>query len=286
MHFAGVELAGLYTDAPASEGADRPNAIAALQRVRSGHEVLIVVRSEALPGDLDQLTALTAEALHSAFDVVAIDIGVDTTSDSGRVVANYLLSLAELDVPEAAAPLPPAELRYRVAGAGNAMWFHRSGYSTLLDFETGLAALDRSIESFSDILDFGCGSGRVMRHLAGRVEDGRLTGVDIDQGAVTWLRSALAGADVRVTGGLPPLPFEDGAFDLVLGYSVFSHLDRRYQDAWLAESAASRAGCDIVVDRERTNELRVAREGPPAGGRRLAVWRRRFARRGFVFSGP
>jgi SAM-dependent methyltransferase len=35
--------------------------------------------------------------------------------------------------------------------------------------------------------------------------------------------------------GLPPLHFDDGRFDLVLGYSVFNHLNERYQDAWLAE---------------------------------------------------
>ncbi|MGY1688890.1 class I SAM-dependent methyltransferase [Geodermatophilus sp. SYSU D01105] len=33
----------------------------------------------------------------------------------------------------------------------------------------------------------------------------------------------------------PPLPFDDGRFDLVLGYSVFTHLPVDHQDAWLAE---------------------------------------------------
>jgi SAM-dependent methyltransferase len=41
--------------------------------------------------------------------------------------------------------------------------------------------------------------------------------------------------DVRVNPWLPPLQFADGAFDLVIVISVFTHLPRDYQDAWLAE---------------------------------------------------
>ena len=40
---------------------------------------------------------------------------------------------------------------------------------------------------------------------------------------------------MRVNPWLPPLPFADGAFDLVIVISVFTHLPRDSQDAWLAE---------------------------------------------------
>jgi SAM-dependent methyltransferase len=47
---------------------------------------------------------------------------------------------------------------------------------------------------------------------------------------------------------LPPTKFEDGFFDLVFNQSVFSHLDERYQDAWLSELARiTRPGGRVVL---------------------------------------
>ena len=43
------------------------------------------------------------------------------------------------------------------------------------------------------------------------------------------------GTAAIASDGLPPLPFDDARFDLVLGYSVFTHLNVQYQDAWLGE---------------------------------------------------
>jgi SAM-dependent methyltransferase len=58
---------------------------------------------------------------------------------------------------------------------------------------------------------------------------------DIDDPAVTWVSQHLAAVDARVSAGLPPLPFDRDSFDLVLCFSVFTHLDEAYQNAWLAE---------------------------------------------------
>jgi SAM-dependent methyltransferase len=80
-------------------------------------------------------------------------------------------------------------------------------------------------------LDFGCGSGRIARHIAGKVE---LTGVDIDRDAVAWCASHLRG-DFRAIEPQIPLPFEDATFDVVYAVSVFTHLDEEPQFAWLEE---------------------------------------------------
>jgi SAM-dependent methyltransferase len=132
-------------------------------------------------------------------------------------------------------PLPPSELRLRVAGTNDADWFLDSGRMTLVEFAEAIALLDRRLDDFKHIYDFGCGCGRVLRWLPQFAPNAKLYGSDIDAPAVAWCREHLPGVEARVNQGLPPLPFETAAFDLVLGFSVLTHLDENYQDAWLAE---------------------------------------------------
>lgn len=132
-------------------------------------------------------------------------------------------------------PLPPAELRLRVAGTDDSEWFDKSGEMHVRRFAEALSTVGRSYEQFRDVYDFGCGPGRMLRHLRSRAPHARLFASDIDQHSIAWLREHMPGVDARVNGWLPPLPFPTRSFDLVLGYSVFTHLSESYQDAWLAE---------------------------------------------------
>jgi SAM-dependent methyltransferase len=59
--------------------------------------------------------------------------------------------------------------------------------------------------------------------------------VDIDPDAIRWTQAHIPWARTSVNRELPPLASEDAAFDLIYCHSVFTHLDRGYQDAWLAE---------------------------------------------------
>ena len=43
------------------------------------------------------------------------------------------------------------------------------------------------------------------------------------------------GSPFEVTSPVPPLPFSDGFFELVYGHSVFTHLGKQDQHAWLLE---------------------------------------------------
>jgi SAM-dependent methyltransferase len=84
------------------------------------------------------------------------------------------------------------------------------------------------------VLDFGCGCGRVLRHL-GSAFGGTLDGTDRSVPAVEWCRSNLPFARFAVTPEAPPLPFADGAFDVVYAFSVFTHLTPALQAAWMKE---------------------------------------------------
>jgi SAM-dependent methyltransferase len=133
--------------------------------------------------------------------------------------------------------LPPPELRTRVAGGDDADWFRSSGRMALEDISAALAAVNRSLGGFTRIYDFGCGCGRISLPLTDIVAPARLTATDADGEAVDWLRARLPVARVEANGALPPLPFADDSFDLIIAWSVLTHLPEHYQDAWLAELA-------------------------------------------------
>jgi SAM-dependent methyltransferase len=85
------------------------------------------------------------------------------------------------------------------------------------------------------VLDFGCGSGRVLRHFAGEAEAAELWGCDIHEDSVRWLQETLAPPfHFQLNGDLPPLDQPDGAFDLVIALSVFTHLPDTWAQ-WLVE---------------------------------------------------
>lgn len=132
-------------------------------------------------------------------------------------------------------PLPPAELRYRVHGSLDSESFYQVGSALSQDIRNLCVTAGQNIESFSSILDFGCGSGRVLRNFKEIPAASRIFGTDIDPEAIEWCRKNFPRVHWSVNGHQPPLPFADNSFDLIYAISVFTHLDEKYQHAWLSE---------------------------------------------------
>jgi SAM-dependent methyltransferase len=86
------------------------------------------------------------------------------------------------------------------------------------------------------ILDFGCGCGRMTRFLD-MLASWRAFGSDVSPEHVRWCRQNLRNVDTRLNGTRPPLPFENGQFDLVYSISIFTHLPEHLADAWLGDVA-------------------------------------------------
>jgi SAM-dependent methyltransferase len=87
------------------------------------------------------------------------------------------------------------------------------------------------------VLDWGCGPGRLARHMAECFAPTRLdlTGVDPDPAAIAWCRAHLPGIAFHDTAPLPPLPFDDDHFDAAYGFSVLTHLAEETQARWVDE---------------------------------------------------
>jgi|OpeIllAssembly_1097287.scaffolds.fasta_scaffold158410_2 SAM-dependent methyltransferase len=137
----------------------------------------------------------------------------------------------ETQVPE----LPGSDLRWRVAGHPDEVWFWNSGGMSIGNIGTMLSIIGKSFTDYPRALEFGCGCGRMLLHLKDVGEKVELYGVDIDAEAIAWAQAHIPWVRCSVNDGLPPLAFPDAHFDLVFNQSVFTHLDEQYQDAWLAE---------------------------------------------------
>jgi SAM-dependent methyltransferase len=97
------------------------------------------------------------------------------------------------------------------------------------------------------ILDFGCGCGRVIRHWQG-LERPQICGCDYNPLLAGWCADHLSFADFAVNRLEPPLPYEDGSFDLVYSVSIFTHLDEQLQRPWIEEIArVTRPGGLVLV---------------------------------------
>ena len=129
--------------------------------------------------------------------------------------------------------VPPRLLRERV-GAPTIESYFATGERWAATVELGLAAAERRLADCSSVLEFGCGAGKVIRHLEGRGA-GELDGCDIHEGSIEWLDAKLPAVKAVRNAVSPPLPYPDAYFDCIYAWSVFTHLDRAAQDQWLLE---------------------------------------------------
>ncbi len=137
-------------------------------------------------------------------------------------------------------PYPSVPLMQRVGylGVDDPQTKYRELGANLFEMVRGLAGEHVDL-SGARVLDLGCGAGRVMRHWiqpdGSLVDDARLVGVDVDAESIDWVNANLAPSVSAVVGGSrPPLPFDDGSFDVVFALSLFTHLDVWWAE-WIAE---------------------------------------------------
>jgi SAM-dependent methyltransferase len=87
----------------------------------------------------------------------------------------------------------------------------------------------------SRVLDFGCGAGRVLRHLLDEAQEAEIWGCDRDEPSIDWLNRHMSPPLQAVAvQEEPKLPFPDAHFDLVWALSVFTHITANWS-GWLLE---------------------------------------------------
>jgi SAM-dependent methyltransferase len=159
-----------------------------------------------------------------------------------------------------------------------------SGERTLREWLAALAAVGRPLEGFASALDWGCGPGRVLGHLLDAAPHLAISGADTDAGSVEWVRQQGTRARLEVIGVDPPMPFDDGEFELVVSHSVLTHLNADDQRAWLAELArVLGVGGVFVTSTHGANAFELGLRDLVRAGNSGAAWVSRFRDDGFLF---
>jgi SAM-dependent methyltransferase len=133
-------------------------------------------------------------------------------------------------------PAPPGEIVFLTQGHSDSASYQDSIIPGVMNLKRYLAAAGVSWESLRSILDFGCGSGRLL--VGWHLDDpGRsLSGCDINSQLVGWARSSLPGSlAFHQISKEPPTAFRDGSFDFISVVSVFTHSSFPLQERWVRE---------------------------------------------------
>ena len=183
--------------------------------------------------------------------------------------------------------VPPPSLRRRV-GSVSLSHHLRFGGKGASDIEGILEDAGHPMRRGDRVLDWGCGAGRIALELLPR-NGIDLHGCDVDHHAIDWLRRVVPDGARRfqVSGFAPPLPYEDGSFDVVYASSVFTHLNQDDQLTWLRELSRILApnGIGLFTTAGPTAFDRAHWAGmPKATAEQLAPFVGQLEELGFVFA--
>jgi SAM-dependent methyltransferase len=131
-------------------------------------------------------------------------------------------------------PIPSSKLLIYVNGTPDIRWFLQTGYLAAESMVRALKDSGINIKNCKSILDFGCGCGRVIRHL-NFLKNSQLHGTDYNPTLVNWCQENLPLAKFQTNQLSPPLAYEDSKFDLIYAFSVFTHLPEELQYSWRDE---------------------------------------------------
>jgi SAM-dependent methyltransferase len=110
------------------------------------------------------------------------------------------------------------------------------GRSTAQAIADTLSQHGISVAKLENILDFGCGAARVLRHLP-RLTNAQLWGTDTNRLAIRWCRRNLPSVKFNTNPLVGGLPYPDNAFDFIYALSVFTHMTEAAERLWVGELA-------------------------------------------------
>jgi SAM-dependent methyltransferase len=127
--------------------------------------------------------------------------------------------------------LPPDQSSYDAYGSLNWSNYWNSGRAAA----RFIADCVRSYGSQGRILEWGCGPGRIIRHLPALLNGWEMFGTDYNAQSIEWCAANVSGATFAKNEDLPPLPFPSGHFDCIYSVSVFTHLSEDQHYLWIEE---------------------------------------------------
>jgi lipopolysaccharide biosynthesis protein/SAM-dependent methyltransferase len=143
--------------------------------------------------------------------------------------------------------IPDALARYTCGLERNHPEYVRSGAEVYLMFELTMRNfLGKSMIEMGNVLDFGCGAGRLLRFLDPSTS--RVCACDVNAAVIRFAQAHYGHFSIYQNGLMPPLIYDSGQFDLIYSFSVFSHLSEDVENQWLAElSRVGKSGCIYLI---------------------------------------
>ncbi|MET0362623.1 MAG: class I SAM-dependent methyltransferase [Sphingobium sp.] len=132
--------------------------------------------------------------------------------------------------------VPPADLAFDAYNKVDWEDYHDLGLRHASLFADLIARHCPQAADFS-VLEWGCGPGRLIRHLPALLADHgpRMVGTDYNPATIRWCGDNLPGIHFALNDLAPPLPFADDSFDATYNFSVFTHLSAEMHTAWTRE---------------------------------------------------
>lgn len=93
----------------------------------------------------------------------------------------------------------------------------------------------RPLSAETRLLDFGCGWGRILRLFMKDIRPEHLFGIDSTSRFLMEARRCNPALGFLQTGLAPPTMITAGSFNLIVSFSVFSHLDEFIAGLWINE---------------------------------------------------
>ncbi len=222
VHVDGEHVGDFWVDQPSSDVAQHLPHLTAARNCRFEFDLMIgrtaeSVRLEAVREDNRSEPALVLDLRE-----------IRLSSNKLRALQ---LALAEIST-------PPAEIVALTQGHQDTAAYRASITAAAMGLNRYLADAGIRSDRITTLLDFGCGSGRVL--LGWYLDNPRrlIFGCDSNAVLTAWAKAHLPETiQVDRTSQLPPLPYGKAQFDAISAISVFTHLSFHRQQLWAGELA-------------------------------------------------
>ncbi len=196
--------------------------------------------------------------------------------------------------------LPAEDVQANFTGRSNAQAFEQAIAAESLFLRTARElGLDTGRADLC-MIDMGCGWGRITQTFLRDFHPQQILGIDVMPMAIEICHSTRLPCRVLRVPDVPPTALPASSTDLIVAYSVFSHLSEKSHLAWVAEAARLlRPGGVLVVTTRGPSFIRIAEhyrmmgESMPDFARTTAcsfedapAWLDRYQRGEFCFDAP
>ncbi len=131
-------------------------------------------------------------------------------------------------------PVPPVDLAFDAYNMFDWEEYKKGGLRHAKIFTE---AINENLpEGNLKIFEWGCGPGRLIRHMADLIHDNpEVFGSDYNPETIEWCQKNLKGIQFVKNDLKPPLPYDENTFDAIYNFSVFTHLTEENQVEWAEE---------------------------------------------------